>query len=183
VATPRLFHLSEDAGIDRFMPKPVLVPSTRSTGEEWLNGPLVWAVDERRIATYYFPRECPRILLWPTEATNAEDLAAWWGNRECTMIAHVEWSWLEGIREQTLFRYELPSISFQPTSDDWMWVSKDPVEPIAIERMGDLLGALRDFGRGTQSHGESAATSNGLGVIPSCKRDTSAKCSRLAQAT
>ena len=65
----RLFHFSEDPSIEEFVPRPVRVPSARPPGQDWLNGPLVWAVSEDRQATYLFPRDCPRILLWPTEHT------------------------------------------------------------------------------------------------------------------
>ena len=143
MALSRLFHFSERGDIDSFRPKPVDVPSERTPGEEWLNGSLVWAVDELRQATYLFPRDCPRILLWPTEATSADDLDAWWGDRSCSMIAHIEWEWLDRLRAQVLFRYELPAETFLPTSDEWMWVSKQTVEPIAVERLDNLLAALR----------------------------------------
>jgi hypothetical protein len=146
VAPPRLFHFSESGDIGTFHPKPVDVPSERDPGEEWLNGPLVWAVDELRQATYLFPRDCPRILLWPTEATSESDLDTWWGDRTRSMIANVEWRWLERIRDQALHRYELPAETFCSTSDEWMWVSKQAVTPIAVEPLGDLLRALRAQG-------------------------------------
>jgi hypothetical protein len=146
MALPRLFHFSEAGDIDAFDPKPVQVPTERKPGEEWLNGSLVWAVDELRQATYTFPRDCPRILLWLTDTTNEADREAWWGDRSCSMIAHVEWRWLDRIRDQVLFRYELPAETFLSTSDDWMWVSKQSVEPVAVERLDDLLGALRAQG-------------------------------------
>ena len=74
----RLFHFSDDGGLTRFTPRPVLVPSARPPGRDWLNGPLVWAIDEARQPLYLFPRDCPRILLYPTPATTAEDLQRWW---------------------------------------------------------------------------------------------------------
>jgi hypothetical protein len=59
------------------------------------------------------------------------------------MIAHVEWAWLARIQGQVLFRYELPADTFQPTSDEWMCVSDEPVTPRAVDRIDDLLGALQ----------------------------------------
>jgi hypothetical protein len=60
------------------------------------------------------------------------------------MIANVEWSWRERIESQTLYRYELPLDAFQPLSgDEWMWVSKVPVEPIRRDAITNLLEALR----------------------------------------
>ncbi|HMG50328.1 MAG TPA: hypothetical protein VK597_07005, partial [Inquilinus sp.] len=61
----RLFHFSDDPAIERFEPRPVRVPSARPAGREWLNGPLVWAIDDAHQMLYLFPRDCPRILAWP----------------------------------------------------------------------------------------------------------------------
>jgi hypothetical protein len=138
----RLFHFSDDPAIGTFTPRPVRVPSARGAGREWLNGPLVWAIDEARQPMYLFPRDCPRILLWPVEDTTAEDLAAWWGPRTCRMIAHIEWDWLPALRSGRLYRYELPADGFEPLHDAGMWVSRTPVTPLAMDVMDDLPGAL-----------------------------------------
>jgi hypothetical protein len=137
-----LYHFSEDPGIETFVPRPVEIPSDREPGQEWLNGPLVWAVSEERQAAYLFPRDCPRVLLWRTADTTVADLARWWGDRTCTMLAHVEWRWLEAIQSTALFRYELPAYGFEAVDGDWMWVAREVVEPTAVEPCGDLLAAL-----------------------------------------
>lgn len=59
----RLFHFSEEPDIGHFEPRPVRTPAARRAGQEWLNGPLVWAIDEDHQRLYLFPRECPRIVL------------------------------------------------------------------------------------------------------------------------
>ena len=138
----RLFHFSDDPAIDVFVPRPVRVPSSRPPGQDWLNGPLVWAVDEARQATYLFPRDCPRILLWLTPNTTEADRAQWWGDRTCRMIAHVEWEWLERVRTAGLTRYALPLSTFEPLDDEWMWVSRDAVHPVDVQPCGNLLDAL-----------------------------------------
>jgi hypothetical protein len=61
------------------------------------------------------------------------------------MIAHVEWDWLRRIRDQSLYRYQLPPDSFTYIEDGWMWVSKEIVTPVHVERIDDLLGALREL--------------------------------------
>lgn len=142
----RLFHFSDDPSIEEFVPRPVRVPPERPPGQEWLNGPLVWAVDEARQATYLFPRDCPRILMWLTPNTTEADRAAWWGARSCRMIAHVEWSWLERIRTAALHRYELPPWSFEPLEGEWMWVSRSAVRPLDARPSGNLLDALAGEG-------------------------------------
>jgi hypothetical protein len=138
----RLFHFSEDPSIHVFVPRPVRVPSARPPGQEWLNGPLVWAVDEARQATYLFPRDCPRILLWLTEHTTDADRSQWWGDRHCRMIAHVEWDWMARILAARLYRYELSASTFEPLEGGWMWVTKEPVRPVDSQPCGNLLDAL-----------------------------------------
>jgi len=63
MAETRLFHFSEDDSIETFEPRPVEVPSDRAAGQEWLNGPLVWAVEENFQATYLF-REIALVSLF-----------------------------------------------------------------------------------------------------------------------
>ena len=140
--TRRLFHFSDDPTIECFVPRPVQVPSVRPAGQEWLNGPLVWAVDDVRQATYLFPRDCPRILVWPTERTTEADRLQWMGERDCRMIAHVEWAWLERIRTSELHRYELPASAFEPLDGGWMWVARETVRPLEAMPCGNLLDAL-----------------------------------------
>ena len=139
----RLFHFSDDGDIARFVPRPVLVPSARPAGRDWLNGPLVWAIDEARQPLYLFPRDCPRILLYPTPATTLEDRALWWGGRTCRMIAHIEWAWFERMKAAVLYRYALPPTSFEDLDDAGMWVSRAPVTPLGMETLADLPAALR----------------------------------------
>jgi hypothetical protein len=140
----RLFHFSEVGTIKTFVPKPVDVPSTRPSGQEWLNGPLNWAVDETRQASYLFPRDCPRILVWPTSTTNDAVREEWFDGRDFAMVAYVESSWFERIQRQVLFRYEMPTESFRATEDEWMWVSRNTVVPSDVRRIDDLTSALEE---------------------------------------
>lgn len=144
---PRLFHFSDDPTIARFVPRPVRVASDRGPGQEWLNGPLVWAVEESRQAVYLFPRDCPRILLWPTPRTTPAELESWWGGRSARMLAHVEWAWWDRLASEHLYRYELAGEGFRPIDgDNWMWVSDQPVEPIERLTIPSLPTALAEEG-------------------------------------
>ena len=142
----RLFHFSDDPGITVFEPRRVLKPSVRPEGRDWLNGPLVWAIDEPHQPMYLFPRDCPRILLWPRETSSADDLARWWGERDCRMLAHIEWAWLARLQAGALYRYELPRETFECLEDAGMWVSKAAVTPLAMHVVDDLPAALRGEG-------------------------------------
>jgi len=138
----RLFHFSEDGAIERFMPRPVRRPAARPPGRDWLNGPLVWAIDEDWQALYLFPRDCPRIVLRPLPTTSAADLAYWWGSRESRMIAHIEWAWFERLKTTRLFRYTLPAATFEDLHDHGAHVGREAVEPEAVEVIDDLPAAL-----------------------------------------
>lgn len=142
----RLFHFSDVGGIRVFTPRAVRTPSPRAQGREWLNDPLVWAIDEAHQPMYLFPRDCPRILLWQTPATTAADRAAWWGRSSERVIACVEWNWFERIRAARLFRYEFPPTSFEDLEDAGMWVSRVPVEPLGVREIDDLPAALASQG-------------------------------------
>ncbi|HEY1926831.1 MAG TPA: hypothetical protein VGG92_05155 [Caulobacteraceae bacterium] len=142
----RLFHFSDNPGLKVFHPRPVRIPSPRPVGREWLNEPLVWAIEETRQAMYLFPRDCPRILVWPTEATVAEECAAWWGERRCAMIAHIEWAWFERWRRGVIHRYELPVDDFEDLQDAGMWVARRSVAPIDMTTIDDLPQALAEAG-------------------------------------
>jgi hypothetical protein len=142
----RLFHFSDQQGLERFEPRPVAVPSQRPPGRDWLNGPLVWAIDDWHQPMYLFPRDCPRILLWPVATTTAADLEAWWGGRTARIIAHIEWAWFEAFKTGRLFRYEFPPTDFECLDDAGMWISRQAVEPIGVEVITDLPAALRDSG-------------------------------------
>lgn len=137
-----LFHFSEDPAIARFEPRPVAVPAARPPGREWLNGPLVWAIDEAWQGLYLFPRDCPRILLRQTPATTLEDRARWWGDSAATMIAYVETAWLGRLQAATLYRYALPAEAFEDLADAGMWVSRRAVTPQGVETLRDLPAAL-----------------------------------------
>jgi hypothetical protein len=134
----RLFHFSDTPDIEMFVPRPVRIPASRRPGQEWLNGPLVWAIDEWHEPLYLFPRECPRILLWPTERTTAEDRAEWFGGHAARMIAFVEQSRADSLTTEAVYRYEMPVPSFEDIGDAGMWVSRAPVTPLRIDTLTDL---------------------------------------------
>ena len=121
----RLFHFSEDPSIEVFEPH---VARTAAEKE-----PLVWAVDELRAHTYWFPRACPRVTFWPP------------------VVHAIEWGWLDAMRTTELFRYEFDPAGFErsghapPGSGDF-WVSRETVRPIGVEPVGDLLALHAEAG-------------------------------------
>jgi hypothetical protein len=59
------------------------------------------------------------------------------------MIAYVEAAWRDSLRAAVLYRYELPHLAFQPLNDAGMFVSRFPIEPLAVEVIGNLPLSLR----------------------------------------
>ena len=142
-----VYHFSDDPGITAFVPRAVRVPSQRAPGMDWMNDPLVWVVDEAYQGAYLFPRDCPRILVWPTDDTTPADRDYWIGGRDVSMVAHVEWDWLERIRDACIYRYEFAAADFEPVpGDEWMAVCHEPREPTGVTTIDDLLAALCDAG-------------------------------------
>jgi len=113
---------------------------------EWLNGPLVWAIEEARQALYHFPRDCPRILLWPTPRTTPQDMARWFPPGSPRIIAHVERAWSDRIAQASIHRYSMPTGTFEDLGDAGMWVSRVAVDPMAMETLTDLPGRLGELG-------------------------------------
>ncbi len=137
----RLFHFSEDPGIARFVPRPVRMPADRAPGMDWLNGPLVWAIEEEWQAMYLFPRDCPRILLRAKADTTDADRARYLPDG-ARWAVHVEAAWLERLAAAAIHRYELPPPLFESLDDAGMWVARETVEPLALETVTDLPAAL-----------------------------------------
>ncbi|MDR6292272.1 MULTISPECIES: DUF6886 family protein [Inquilinus] len=142
----RLFHFSDDPAIARFEPRPARVPSVRPAGLEWLNGPLVWAIDDAHQMLYLFPRDCPRILAWATPGSTAADRARWLGPGEPCAVAFVEAAWIGRLRSAAIHRYELPSETFRSLEDAGMWVSEAPVVPLGCVALAGLDGELARCG-------------------------------------
>lgn len=141
-----LFHFSDSHGIERFEPRAVQMPSPRPEGQQWLNGPLVWAIDAWHQPLYLFPRDCPRILLWATSQTTDQDRTQYFGSSQARMLAYVESSWVPDIETETLCCYSLPSATFESLEDAGMWVSRFAVEPSARRSLINLPQRLRQAG-------------------------------------
>jgi hypothetical protein len=132
---PALYHVSEEAGIERFEPR---APLARPHVE-----PLVWAIDDWHAPMYFVPRDCPRACFWAGRDTSPDDRERWLGGSEARMVVAVESTWLERIRAASLFRYRMPPATFVlHDHDGGHWVSRHAVEPLAVEPVGDLLAAL-----------------------------------------
>jgi hypothetical protein len=135
----RLFHFSSTPGIEVFVPRP---PLAHPEAE-----PLVWAITEEFSPLYLFPRNCPRIGVWPDEGASLEDLAAFRAENSGRMRLAIDRRWEAEWRSATLWRYEFdPSDGFEDRHDHGCWVSRIPVHPLDCLQLTDLPSSLSDHG-------------------------------------
>ena len=129
-----LWHVSESPSLKRFE------PHVSATAEE--REPLVWAVDTRHLPFYWFPRDCPRGTFWADSAKDAADAERLL--RGASRVHVVEEGWLEPIRTASVYGYRLPEETFEHHPEvGGYWISREPVEPLELERLSDLVGLHR----------------------------------------
>ncbi|WP_309644679.1 DUF6886 family protein [Phenylobacterium sp.] len=136
---PRLFHVSEEAGIARFDPRPP--PSTDSG----VTGDCVWAVDEDHLVNYLLPRDCPRVTYGRGPTTTDEDAARFLGGAR--RVVAFEAVWLERVMACPLRIYEFPTEDFEAALPGaGYWIARKPVIPNAERGRGNLVAALIEAG-------------------------------------
>ena len=54
------------------------------------------------------------------------------------MLAYIEYGWQSALETSVIFRYELPTSSFETIEDAGMWVSSKIVKPLDVTRIGNL---------------------------------------------
>lgn len=131
----KLFHVSEDAGIARFDPRPS--PST----DAGVIGTAVWALAEPFLPNYLLPRDCPRICFRANDATTAADRERFLGGAD--HVVAFEAGWLERVRTTRLALYEMPPETFfDALLEAGYWISHESVIPRSLTMVKDLLAAL-----------------------------------------
>jgi len=127
-----LWHVSEDGGIGRFRPR----------ANETHDSPkaFVWAIDDEHVPAYWFPRDCPRGTFWAVEQTTDEDVERFLDGDRTRRVHAVEASWLQALRETTLYAYRLRREAFtRYERAAGYWVSRSDVEPVEVVELEDLL--------------------------------------------
>jgi uncharacterized protein DUF6886 len=130
----QVLHFSEDPSITRFVPH---VAATAA-----MTSPYVWAVDAEQAPSYWFPRNCPRMMAWVGPGTTVDDRERVLGPGGGERVHAVEYAWLERIRTIRLYSYRLPASSFRPIGEprSYAMVAVEPVAPLGRpEPIGDLF--------------------------------------------
>jgi len=139
MTTPRLFHVSEEAGIARFDPRPP--PST----DAGVTGDCVWAVDEDHLVNYLLPRDCPRVTYGRGPQTTTADAERFL--TDARRVVAFEAAWLERVMSCPLRIYEFPTASFNlALADAGYWISRDAVIPLKERVRTNLVEALIEAG-------------------------------------
>src|SRR5262245_12878921 len=126
-----LYHISEEAGIQRFEPR--LLPTA--------DRPVVWAVSAERLRNYLLPRDCPRVTFFASEHTSPADRDRLLGASEA--VVAFESHWLDRVRQARLYCYHLPHEEFtcvDPCAGYWQ--STEAIIPSKVEVFDDCLAAL-----------------------------------------
>ncbi|GAE06280.1 hypothetical protein JCM10914_2429 [Paenibacillus sp. JCM 10914] len=139
VRRANLYHFSEEGSIDRFIPR------------EKQNRPdvpaVVWAIDAEHEFTYFFPRDCPRIVLRRPEQISDKHAQLFFSHTTANSIITVEQDWYARISEQTLYRYALDASTFELfDATAGYYVSHQPVLPLQVDEISNLIERLLQRG-------------------------------------
>jgi len=130
-----LFHVSEEAQIDRFDPRPSAL----------VDSPVVWAIDEDHLRNYLMPRECPRVTFYAGPQTTPVDRERFLGS--AAAVVAIESEWIERVARTTLYCYHLPATTFECLdSIAGYFVSREPVSPAGVEVVGNARAELERRG-------------------------------------
>lgn len=137
----RLFHVSEEAELGEFHPRPA--PPTSPE----LTRPVVWAIDALRLSNYLLPRECPRVCYAAGPDTTAHDREHFFQGSKADRIIAIEAGWRDRITACRLFVYEMPPATFVlHDADAGYWLSDTSVTSIGTAEMTDLLAEQKRRG-------------------------------------
>jgi hypothetical protein len=131
----RLFHVSDQADIQRFEPR--VSPSVNEVVQD---DKVVWAIAESLLHNYLFPRDCPRVTFYAGEQTTQEDRERLWQTSTAKHIVAIESCWVSNMLTETLYGYVLPDETFEKTDDiARYYISRKAVEPISVIVFNNLF--------------------------------------------
>ena len=101
-------------------------------------------MDEEHLPNYLLPRDCPRVTFCPVPGSTPEDVARLMSYSPARQVIAIESDWLPTVRAARLYLYRLPAEPFavQDAGAGYS-VAREPVTPIEVTVVEDLLEALR----------------------------------------
>ncbi|MBT8219835.1 MAG: hypothetical protein KJP00_08420 [Bacteroidia bacterium] len=134
----KLFHISEESSIDLFIP--------RASKSKWGGKRYVWAIEEKMIHNYLFPRACPRICV----GSDLFNPLAQWIDINDTIgtkaLVFVPEQWEEIINDCILYKYQFEPKNFKmidPTAG--YYVSEQKEKPLEVEQISNSLHLLESM--------------------------------------
>jgi hypothetical protein len=138
VDAPKLFHVSDQAGITLFEPRPTYPGHPQN-----LDRPVVWAIEERLLHNYLLPRDCPRVTFYARPDSDPADVARLLGVTAARHVVAIESGWLDAVWQAVLYLYEFSREGFGVIdAGAGCYASESAVAPIGVRRIDDLLGEL-----------------------------------------
>jgi hypothetical protein len=135
---PTLFHVSEEASISVFVPRPSTVfPSL---------GSVVWAVAESHLVNYLLPRDCPRVTFGASRDTTDADRGRF-NLAGSSRVIVIACNWIERVNSAAIYVYELSAMTFTPhDASAGYWLSREPVVPIRVSQVAHVPHEIRRRG-------------------------------------
>jgi len=132
----KLFHVSEEPDISRFVPRaPTRNDLDKSKG-------LVWAINERCLPNFLTPRDCPRVTYHVSDKTTDEDITRFFSS-PCRHVVTIEHAWFERMKNTTLYIYEFDPLNFYLQDEiAGYYVSEQTEVPVGKTQIDDLFGEI-----------------------------------------
>ena len=130
-----LFHISEEAAIQRFEPRL----------SEYTVEPVVWAIDGDHLRNYLVPRDCPRVTYYAGPQTTTADRKRFLGSNAA--VVAIEDAWMDRVRRCRLYCYQLPPETFECVDEcAGYFVSRVSVAPARVDALEDPVSELQRRG-------------------------------------
>lgn len=137
----RLFHFSEDPGIEKFVPR-----VQRSKNHSVLDE-VVWAIAEPMSWTYLTPRDCPRIAFCAGTESREEDIEKLLNGEPDKKVLVLESAWMERCLKTPIYRYEFDLAGFRlQDAPSQAFLAREAQTPIAVVEIARPFFALLEAG-------------------------------------
>lgn len=131
----RLFHVSEEPDIAKFIPR---IPYRKDMDQ---TKALVWSLTEPPIPHWLTPRDCPRVGYRAVEGTTQADIDRFFSSSARHCVA-IENGWHKRMAQTTLYLYEFDPANFYFDDVAQFYVSDQTEAPIGVTRYDDLFEEL-----------------------------------------